>query len=423
MCKIVQCSISVFAAFAVVSCATLPEPAATGWADWQPVNARTGQITDIAGLEELAAAFPQSSSVRLRLLNAYADAGDEGGVFDATRWLVRHGYQFGPQVGQVLVGMVGEERRAETAFMLSNPPDPVLASEVFAEVPAEAKLVEGVAFDPASSNIGVTAVVSRELWWRADGQWKSRALEGQGNPSGIVIAADGVRIAMGNLGMLPADENGFAGLMIEGAHQPRLHLLPAPDGVNLSDITFGAHGTVFASDPLGGGIYRLDPGADEIEILIPPGTFRSPQGLAQSADERWLYVSDYRYGLAAIDLGTGAVHRLTTSLPILLDGIDALLRHGNELIAIQNGTRPMEIVALELGNDGLSITSHRILERDHPEWTEPLGATIHNGRLYYIANGQWGSFAEGGELAEGAELVPTIIRSLPLDPPPMAETP
>lgn len=127
-----------------------------------------------------------------------------------------------------------------------------------------------------------------------------------------------------------------------------------------------------------------------------------------------LYASDYRYGLAVIDIATGAVSRLTADIPVLLDGIDGLWLHEGELIAVQNGISPMRILALLLSDDGTRITAMRVLEQAHPDWTEPLGGDIHEGALYYLGNGSWDLFEEGGKLKEGAELRPTDIRRLEL---------
>ena len=42
---------------------------------WRAVDAATGAIADVAGLEQLARDFPDSTSVRLRLFNAQLAAG------------------------------------------------------------------------------------------------------------------------------------------------------------------------------------------------------------------------------------------------------------------------------------------------------------------------------------------------------------
>ena len=150
-------------------------------------------------------------------------------------------------------------------------------------------------------------------------------------------------------------------------------------------------------------------------MLVAPGTLRSPQGLVVSADGQRLYASDYRYCLAVVDLASGAVSRLASDLAVALDGIDGLWRHGEELIAVQNGTSPMRIIALRLSHDGMRIVGHRTLEQAHPDWSEPLGGSIAAGAIYYVGNGQWERFDKGALKPDLAAL-PTQIRRLPLDP-------
>ncbi|HSG34528.1 MAG TPA: hypothetical protein VLA37_08330, partial [Sphingomonadaceae bacterium] len=78
------------------------------------------------------------------------------------------------------------------------------------------------------------------------------------------------------------------------------------------------------------------------------------------------------------------------------------------------GTSPMQLVAFEIGEDGLSVTGRRVLERAHSLWTEPLGAAVHGNTLYYVATGQWDRFEDGGVLKEGLEPRPTAIRAIRL---------
>ena len=99
----------------------------------------------------------------------------------------------------------------------------------------------------------------------------------------------------------------------------------------------------------------------------------------------------------------------------MLDGVDGLWRHSNELIAVQNGTSPMRISAFTLSEDGSRVVGHRILEQAHSEWTEPLSGSIDEGALIYIGNGQWDRFVDG-RLADGKQALPTEIRRLPLGP-------
>ena len=76
----------------------------------------------------------------------------------------------------------------------------------------------------------------------------------------------------------------------------------------------------------------------------------------------------------------------------------------------------MRISAFELSEDGTRVIGHRVLEQEHPEWTELLSGSIDSDALIYVGKGQWDRYIEG-ELKEGMEALPTQIRRLPLASP------
>ena len=101
------------------------------------------------------------------------------------------------------------------------------------------------------------------------------------------------------------------------------------------------------------------------------------------------------------------------SISAIIAGVDGLWLHEGELIAVQNGTSPMRISAFRLSDDGTRIIGYRVLEQAHPDWTEPLGGSIADGALYYVATGQWDRYDKGA-LRDGMAPIPTVIRRLPL---------
>jgi hypothetical protein len=391
---------------------------AEGLPAWRAVDAATGQIADVAGLEQLARDFPDSASVRLRLVNAQLQAGEGEAALASLRWLAERGHVFSERARAQIAQLIGPNYAAQANGMLLAEVTTITGSDIAVTVPAEAGLVESVLTPVPGEVFLVTSIKEQTVYLRSpDGRWTRGDISGANDLSGM--AADEVRnvgwIASGNLDGSEEPDQGQSGLIRKVVNPADTVILAAPDGVTLSDLAVGPDGAVYASDPLGGGIYTVAPDARQITQLVPPGTFRSPQGLAVSADGARLYVSDYRYGLAMVDLASGAVSRLASDVPAALDGVDGLWLHNGELIAIQNGTSPMRISAFRLSDDGMRITAHRVLEQAHPEWTEPLGGSIADGALYYVATGQWDRY-DKGTLREGVAAIPTVIRRLPLLP-------
>ncbi len=382
---------------------------------WRPVDAQTGAIRDVDGLEQLAKDFPDSGSVRLRLLQAQLGESDTPAVLASLEWLNERGYVFSEGAQAQIPNLVGEEHAARARSLLLPSAEVIEASELVAEVPAEAGLIESVYSPDGMSIFVATSVTEKALYLsEREGAWTRVAIPGAGDLSGIVSTSDESAgfVASSNL---DDSESGaeFSGLIGLTGDFENPVLIPSPGDVTISDLSIGLVGTVFASDPLGGGVYAGHIEAEALETLVKPGTFRSPQGSAVSEDGDRLYLSDYRYGLAVVDLDSRQVFRLSSDVPVVLDGVDGLWLHEGELIAVQNGTSPMRISAFTLSQDGMRITAARVLEQAHTGWTEPLGGNISNDALVYVATGQWDRY-ENGALREGLEAIPTEIRRLPL---------
>ena len=384
-------------------------------AAWRPVDAETGRIADVEGLTALAEAFPDSANVRVRLLNAQLRSGNLPEALVSMRWLNERGYLFGESARAQIPDLFGADYAEEARALLLPPARPLERSTLAFTVPAEAGLVESVIVEESPKRMVATSVIGRSIWGTTpDGSWKAVAPQNADNLSGIADEGGEVLwVASGNIDQSKDSSPGFSGLIGLRGALPEIRVA-APEGVTLSDLHLAVDGSLFASDPIGGGVYKLGPERRTLETLVAPGTLRSPQGMATSADGKHLYVSDYRYGIAIVTLATARVTRLESHVPAILDGTDALFRRGNSLIAIQNGTNPPRIAQFDLSDDGLRIARYRILEQAHAEWTEPLSGHLGEDALFYVGNGQWDKYIDG-RLAEGKQAEPVQIRRLPLD--------
>lgn len=182
-----------------------------------------------------------------------------------------------------------------------------------------------------------------------------------------------------------------------------------------NDLTSGDDGTLYVSDSKSGAIYQLPKAATELQVLVPAGTLRSPQGLVLIDEGRALLVADYSNGIARIALTGDQRGQVLGFVPTPADtvtaGIDGLVGYDKGVIALQNGIRPHRLMYLQFDAGYTRIESAKVLEMGHPQLGEPTLGTIVDGHLYYIGNSQWASFAKG---------VPTIgdrplILKLPLD--------
>jgi hypothetical protein len=384
---------------------------------WQAVDAETGRLTGITDLQALRFMFPDSASVRRRLLNAYLEAERPADALAEAVELVGRGYAFSPGARDMLLALgATEEQRSVLGFQAAHA-DPIEASDLFAIVPAGVHLVESVWCDPRSGDLFATSVVSRALHVRrGEGEWQPIPIAGAGSLSGLAAdpASGLLWVGSGVFDQTPQPATAFRGVIaVDPATDRETRRLAAPADASPSDLAVAGDGTVYASDPITGAVYLGRPGAGALEVLVAPGTFRSPQGLVPW--EGGLIVSDYAYGLAFVDRD-GKAWRLAAETPLLLDGIDGMWRHGETIVAVQNGARPTRIVALTVSPDGRRIRGARVLERAHSSWTEPVGGNLANDELVYVATGQWDRFGDGGTPTVERAPAPTEIRALPLRP-------
>lgn len=305
--------------------------------------------------------------------------------------------------------------------------EPIVASQHGFTLPERDLIPEGIAYDPVTKAFFVSSVNHGKILRRdASGAVTDFLPEGQeGVFSVLGLRADPKRRALwACTTALPVgkrarkeDEGHSALLRLDldtGKLQARFPLTNDGKPHNLNDLTIDSKGTVYTADGDGSGVYRLAPEGKQLEPLVAPGTFGSPQGLALSADERLLYVADYAGGISVVDVKTGTVRPLAAPVGATLLGIDGLLRHQGALIAIQNGVAPHRVVRLDLAADGAAIARARILEMSHPAYDEPTLGVLVGDSLYYVADSHWGAFDESGKLRAPEKLAAPVILKLPI---------
>jgi len=301
-------------------------------------------------------------------------------------------------------------------------------SRLFAEVPAEYRLVEGIAYDRQTDRLFIGTVVDGRLAYHDNGDWHEVAL---GNPrSGLFgMAIDQQRrmlwIATGSVEQTAVEGARMTGLIAVDLDTLRVaRRVPVADGATpgvANDLVIGPDGTVYVSNSVTGAIQRCVVGCTQLDALLPAGSFSSPQGLSLSDKSDRLYVADYETGLWLVSIGSGKREPVLSTEPRMFEGIDGLLGFSKDImVGIQNGTRPRRIIRL-----GPEIGRHRlrfdVYETRGESGGEPTLGTIKPstptdpGGLLYIADGQWDRFGAGGVLVDGAPPRKTPIRINPLE--------
>src|SRR5690606_37321516 len=168
-------------------------------------------------------------------------------------------------------------------------------------------------------------------------------------------------------------------LKIEAASGRVLARYPSPaDNDSLGDVTLAADGTVHVA---GGDLFHLRPGGEALEVLLPAGVMRSPQGMAVTPDGAALIVADYSSGLWRVDRTSGEATRLAAPAQESLIGVDGLIPDGRALYALQNGVAPQRVLKLTPDAGWRRIEAVEVLAANLPQIDEPTTGTLHDGEL------------------------------------------
>jgi sugar lactone lactonase YvrE len=181
----------------------------------------------------------------------------------------------------------------------------------------------------------------------------------------------------------------------------------------MGDMTVASNGDVFVSDGLSGDLFAVFHERGALERVVPEGSFISPQTPALSEDEKSLFVPDYSAGIALIRLSDRRLSWVHTRVRAAVDGIDGLYYYKNNLIAVQNGTRPERVVAFHL-NRVNQIDNWRVLEANSLGLGDPTHGVLVNSDFYFIANSGWDRVRDDGTLGPGtaAEIRKPHLRGL-----------
>ena len=227
--------------------------------------------------------------------------------------------------------------------------------------------------------------------------------------------------AMPGFSGIPKEEQGKAVLMeIDPMSGKVLHrFVPVTTGPTvLGDMCVTSQGTVYVTDSIGGGVYRLHGDLQTAKLeKIADGLF-SPQTPVLSRDGKRLFVADYTMGIAVIDLPeAGAAPNLSAKLNYLphpenvaVVGLDGLYRNGDSLIGIQNGTEPERILRLLMNPAQTEITGNEVIQQIGQ--LDPTHAVEVDGWFYATANVGWSKVDDNtGQLKPGEKFTaPALLK-------------
>jgi len=344
--------------------------------------------------------------------------GDLDGALDALEALSVAGFGIdlatAPELAEALEAHDTERLSGLRARMAENR-EPAGQAERYLTAPLRDALVETFAVDIDAERLYLGTVADASIYSvRLDDPQNPERLAGPGDGLGSVfgMALDArnriLYAATGRLAQSASDvpDNYETALvafdLVTGDIARRLTHERAG---HFSDV-LASDGVIYASDSEAGRIYRLDSPDGELELYAEDPRMSSLQGLALSQGALW--VIDYATGLWRID----PVSREASLVPLLegsLIGFDGLATDSyGELYGIRNGVQPHGLFHISLEPWGRGARVSAVLT-GHPDFSEPTGVRVSDGRLFILANAQWALFPADGSAPAEERRDPVIL--------------
>lgn len=281
----------------------------------------------------------------------------------------------------------------------AGPPPPT----VLFTVPAEHRLIEGIATD--GRTIWLSSVLDRTILERSGEAVRAIPLP-DGIPNPLGIAWDAQRHWLwiaGDCPDLPGVAKCGQGALIAIDRTGKLRAQATVPAFHPGDVS-ASEGRVFVSDSQTGAVYGWNAATKELDAIVPVGFGRSAQESVRIGEQ--LFVADYRYGIARIDLATRARTLLPQADGTPVNGVDGLTRAGEWLVGVRNGLKTPYIVAFK--TDDAHISEARILARGGV-LKDPTQITVSGDHLLLVGEAGWDAAAAGSRRSG-----PTPILTLPL---------
>jgi sugar lactone lactonase YvrE len=406
-------------ALAALLTLTLSTPLVAQQTQAQPPQAPPSEVQQF---EEILSASPEHVGMWVEMAAAQARAGNKA---EAVKWLEKVAargldFDFADELSYAQVRETPEFKAVAEKILANR--KVVDRSKVAFQVADKELIPEGIAHDPKTGDFFLGSLSKRKIV-RIDkngkaSDFKTSGQDGLWDVLGMKVDPATRTLWVGSAANATGGEgDGSSGLFQFDLKTGKLlakHVLPGKTEKHLlNDLAFGARGEVFVTDSEGRAILRLRPGKAELEVLVAPGTFIYPNGIASSPDGKKLFVADFTKGISVVDVATGQVRPLTHPERVNVYGIDGLYFHKGDLVAVQNGAGTSRIVRYRLGKSMEAIESEEVLESRNPRFDIPTTGVVVGRSLYYIANSQLDRLDQG-RIKPDAKLAEPVVLQVPL---------
>lgn len=391
--------------------------------DWKSMRQKLIEIGDEMGTP--------SPIYMLRMASVETHLGNKA---EALKWMDRYaasGLTYDVSKDDDLKPLVGDKDYQAIAARMDAQTKPISKAELACTLPLADLMPEDLTYLPSSKTFVVSSIQHHTLYRvslpkSVGGECTLQEIPLDAGIRQWPVAAVSADSKRNLLWMTIAAFPGFAGIPEHDQGKTALIAISPDSGkvVKRFDLDGGApglfgdmsvtrDGTVYVTDGLGGGVYRVQGDLETAKLEKIAGGLFSPQTPVLAHDGKRLFVADYTIGVAVIDLASGKASYLPHAENLAVTALDGLFLTGDSLIGVQNGTEPERVIGMRLNADQTSIMSLEVIEQSTPRLGEPTHAIEVDGMIYVTANVGWGKIDDTGKLKKGEEFTKPILLRFP----------
>jgi sugar lactone lactonase YvrE len=302
-----------------------------------------------------------------------------------------------------------------------NPP--VTRSRVAYTLVRRGLFPEGMAFDPATRRVYAGSVTGKQIVW-TDSTRTLHELVRPGQDRLGIVAGLHVDARRHHLWAVSSGATGpGSGSVIRGLVQydlttgQRIGTFKLPDTTSMFTINdvvvVPSTGVAYTTHTGTGALSAAIPGRTDLIEFLPAGSIPGANGLAVTPDEAALLVAGDA-GIYRVDLRRRRAQPLEKPADVVDGSIDGLYRHGNSLIAIQNGIHPGRVMRFDLDPGFTRILRSEVLETYNPAFETPTTGAMDGDSFVFMANPQLRRWNAGQSAIDSTTLKPVLVMRLSL---------
>ena len=288
-------------------------------------------------------------------------------------------------------------RRVFQAF--SRLREPAGVAEEITSLTGRTGILEGIAWRARTGDLFLGDVRHRGIWRQdREGRVARFSAEDESLLGIFGLAIDEARgLLWATMSAVPEMEGfspemkGTAGLAAFSlATSELVRVVEVPDDGRqhgLGDLHVADDGTVYATDAKAPVIWKLEPGAEELQRFAEERSLVSLQGIVRWRDD--FLVADYQRGLLAVSAADGRFRQLLPPPGASLVGLHGLVATPAGIAATQAGITPERVVLLVPSDAEDRVRSVAVLASGHPGLNDLGLITLVNQQPTWVSGAGW----------------------------------